>query len=80
VVVEALASGRPVVASDVGGIPELVDADCGILTPARNAGKLAEALRQALDRRWDEAGIARKFQRGWAQVAEDTYHICRGVI
>lgn len=43
--VEALAAGRPVVASDVGGIPEVVvDGVTGRLVPRRNARMFADAL------------------------------------
>lgn len=76
VLVEALACGRPVVATPVGGIPEVVDAESGILVPARDAQALAAGLAQALDRRWDEAALARKFSRDWRQVAEDTLEVC----
>lgn len=76
VLVEALACGRPVVATPVGGIPEVVDAESGILVPARDAQALAAGLAQALDRRWDEAALARKFSRDWRQVAEDTLEAC----
>ena len=76
VLVEALACGRPVVATPVGGIPEVVDAESGILVPARDASALAVALVQALDRHWDEAALARKFSRDWRQVAEDTLEAC----
>ena len=76
VLVEALACGRPVVATPVGGIPEVVDADCGILVPARDAAALTAGLAQALDRRWDEAALSRKFSRDWRQVAEDTLEAC----
>jgi glycosyltransferase involved in cell wall biosynthesis len=41
---EALAAGRPVVASAVGGLPEAVGSD-GILVPAGDAAALAAALR-----------------------------------
>jgi len=74
--IEALSCGRPVVATSVGGIPELVNANNGILVPPRESGALAEALRSALARRWDEAGIAKAVARGWDQVADDTYQLC----
>ena len=76
VLVEALACGRPVVATPVGGIPEVVDAESGILVPARDAAALAAGLAQALDRHWDESALARKFSRDWRQVAEDTLEAC----
>jgi|SRR5580658_1707200 teichuronic acid biosynthesis glycosyltransferase TuaC len=77
VLVEALACGRPVVATAVGGIPELVTANCGILVPPRDAQQLAAALDAALLRHWNEPAIARQFCRGWDQVAAETDVICR---
>jgi glycosyltransferase involved in cell wall biosynthesis len=77
VVIEALACGRPVVASRVGGIPELVNSNCGILTPPRDPEALAAALHEALNRDWDTDFIAGQFRRGWDQVAAETYQICR---
>jgi teichuronic acid biosynthesis glycosyltransferase TuaC len=74
--IEALSCGRPAVATAVGGIPELVNADNGILVPPRDSEALAEALRRTLARQWDEAGIARAFTRGWDRVADDTYEMC----
>jgi len=44
-VLEALASGVPVVATRVGGNPELVvDGECGALVPPGDSGSLAEAV------------------------------------
>ncbi len=76
VLVEALACGRPVVATPVGGIPEVVDADCGLLVAARDPVALAAGLRDALDRRWDEEALSRRFSRGWDAVAGDTLRVC----
>lgn len=76
VLVEALACGRPVVATPVGGIPEVVDADCGVLVPARDAAALADGLRDALDRDWNEAVLSRRFSRDWDTVAADTLRAC----
>jgi glycosyltransferase involved in cell wall biosynthesis len=44
-ILEAMALARPVVASDVGGIPEMVeDGVTGLLVPARDPGALADAI------------------------------------
>jgi teichuronic acid biosynthesis glycosyltransferase TuaC len=59
VVIEAQACGVPVVASNVGGIGELVSADTGILVPPANAAALADALAKAFSRSWDQSLIVR---------------------
>jgi glycosyltransferase involved in cell wall biosynthesis len=42
---EAMACARPIVASLVGGVPEIVvDGGCGLLTPAGDVESLADAL------------------------------------
>jgi teichuronic acid biosynthesis glycosyltransferase TuaC len=80
VVVEAIACGRPVVATNVGGIPELVDESCGILVPPRDSPKLAEALERALSTTWDPSRIWTHLGRGWDKVAEETYELCARVV
>jgi glycosyltransferase involved in cell wall biosynthesis len=80
VMMEALRCGRPVVASNVGGIPELLTEASGILTPPSNPAALADALRQAFSRRWDEAAISRMNRRTWADMAGETFDICLKVL
>lgn len=42
--VEAAMMGKPIIACDVGGNPELVNDEIGILVPVQNAAALAEAM------------------------------------
>ena len=44
-IVEAMAHGLPIVATAVGGIPDVVTPDVGLLVPPGDAPALAEALR-----------------------------------
>jgi teichuronic acid biosynthesis glycosyltransferase TuaC len=71
VVLEALASGRRVVASAVGGIPDLITQPAlGALVPSQQPEALAEALVQALQTPYDPAEVARLGARGgWAASA-----------
>jgi glycosyltransferase involved in cell wall biosynthesis len=75
-VVEALSCGRPIVATDVGGIPELVKESCGILVPARDAARLRAALDAGLSKAWDSGRIAATSRRDWEKVAEETFAVC----
>jgi glycosyltransferase involved in cell wall biosynthesis len=58
VALEAMACGLPVVASRVGGVPEIVnDSVNGFMVPAGEPVILADRLREALDKNWDRNAI-----------------------
>jgi glycosyltransferase involved in cell wall biosynthesis len=48
VVIEALCTGIPVIASRVGGIPEVIDENNGILVEAGNENELLEAMKKMI--------------------------------
>jgi glycosyltransferase involved in cell wall biosynthesis len=68
-ILEAMAAGLPVVASDVGGVAELVeDGVTGLLVPPADPARLAQALARVLDdrdlrQRLGTAGRARARER-----------------
>jgi len=76
VVIEALNCGRPVIATNVGGIPELVNEKSGILVPPRDSQALAGAIKTAMERKWDERLISDQFRRGWDDAAGEILTIC----
>ncbi len=78
-VIEALACGRPVVATNVGGIPDLVDARSGLLVAPHNSEALERALCQVLSQTWDPQAIAATFRRTWRDMAADTFQVCEDV-
>jgi len=80
VILEALSCGRPVVATSVGGVPELVDDSSGVLIPDNRPPTIADALQRAGNLHWDRQAIARRHQRSWAQVAKETYQICQDAL
>ena len=67
-ILEAMAARVPVVASDVGGIPEIVrNAINGRLFPAGNAGALCQALAEAVDQPDATAAMA---EQGFHDVVD----------
>ena len=80
VLIEAMASGLPSVATRVGGVPELLDAQAGLLVAPADPGALAAASEAALERGFDSAAIARRARerysyetvaRGWTAIYEE---------
>ena len=57
--ISALAAGRPIVATDVGGIPDIVTPECGVLVAPNRPSALAAAMREmATAIRDDHPGVA----------------------
>jgi glycosyltransferase involved in cell wall biosynthesis len=69
---EAMAAGLPVVASAVGGVPELVvDGETGYLVPPGEAERLAEALESLLD----DPALRRRMGRSGRSRAEALFDL-----
>ena len=76
VLVEALASGLPIVATRVGGIPEIVDERVGLLVPPGDADSLADAILRLLEcpDRFDHSEIAGRAVRYSREAVGSAIH------
>ena len=85
VLVEAMASGVPVIGSTSGAIPEVI-ADAGLIVPEGNAKELAGAIEKLLSNpglraHLAQAGRERVEQHySWSRVADHTYEFYRGIL
>jgi glycosyltransferase involved in cell wall biosynthesis len=70
--VEAMAIGKPIIASAVGGVPEALDqGECGILVPPDDPGALRAGIRRLLD----QADLAAQFGSRAREHAKRAYSI-----
>jgi glycosyltransferase involved in cell wall biosynthesis len=74
-ILEAMAASLPVVASAVGGTPEVVDNSCARLVPSRNASALANAIRDMAD----DSSLRVRMGAAGRQRVEDLFTIDRMV-
>lgn len=85
VIVEAMATGIPVIGSTCGAIPEVIDG-AGLVFPERDADALAGAIRRILanaDLREEFARVGRRRVEehySWDCVAKKTYELYRQVL
>jgi glycosyltransferase involved in cell wall biosynthesis len=80
VVLEALASGRPAVATRVGGIPDvLASPDAGVLVAPRSAEDLARGLLDALGRTWDAERVRACGPGSWQESADRLFEVLTSI-
>jgi glycosyltransferase involved in cell wall biosynthesis len=72
VALEAMRAGLAIIATNVGGLPEIVeDGETGLLIPPNDAGALVEAIRSLDSERLKQMGLAaaERFSRRWTSEA-----------
>ncbi|MBR5101515.1 MAG: glycosyltransferase [Muribaculaceae bacterium] len=68
-VIESLCTGTPVVGSRMGGIPELIHDNEGIVVPANDVGALREAIVKAWEEKWDYDAIGKNARTRFSSQA-----------
>ena len=74
-ILEAMALERPIVATEVGGVPSVINGDTGVLVPAKDPKALASAVAELLADR-ERAATLGKAARA---LAESSYGLDRMV-
>lgn len=76
VLLEALASGRRVVATRVGGIPDVVTSPrLGLLVPPRDPAALTQALERGIEEPYDPAELTAAAPHGWSESAAQLHGV-----
>jgi teichuronic acid biosynthesis glycosyltransferase TuaC len=73
VVMESLACGIPIVASNVGSVPELINDSNGKICIAGDSVGLSQMLFEALNIRWDRVSIRDNVKGDWEQCGHEYY-------
>ena len=81
-VIESLACGTPVVATEVGAVPDLVrPGETGEIVPVGNTGALHAALARALRREWSREAVRQSIAgRSWDTVAREVLAVFESVL
>ena len=81
VVLESIACGTPVVATDVGGVSEVLTEKCGIIINDRNADELAAAINEALSGKFNRDSVAAiGAENSWQETTQGQLNIFNGIV
>lgn len=84
VVLEAMAAGKPIIASEVDGIPEIFEAGTGYMIKP-SAKTIEEKLNLLIDdknlrQKMGRLGKQKVKRHSWVEVARETIKVCNGVL
>jgi glycosyltransferase involved in cell wall biosynthesis len=81
-VLESLACGTPVVATDVGAVPDILPTpSAGRIVPAQQVEPLRDAVADVLSRTWDAERVLRESGvKSWDGVAAEVREVLRNVV
>jgi glycosyltransferase involved in cell wall biosynthesis len=80
VIIEAMASGLPVVATDDRGFEWIVGKEGGILVDVTDAQAYAEALLEAHERDFQDGPQRRAERFSWSRVAQEYQELIEGIV
>jgi glycosyltransferase involved in cell wall biosynthesis len=82
VLIEAMACGKPVIGTQVGGVPEIITTDeVGRLIRPKDSEVLAMAVLEALDKEWSTEKILEQTQRySWNKIAKRILSVYQKVL
>lgn len=82
VIPEAMASGKPVIGTRVGGVPEaMASDDVGVLVNPKDPEALAQAILEALDRKWRPQIISNYAkQYSWSNLVKQILEVYQQVL
>lgn len=81
VILEALGSGRPVIASKVGAIPDIVTNKSGILFEAQDVADLTDSIKTALKVQWNAEEIIESVRHlSWEEAAKKYFDVFNSTI
>jgi glycosyltransferase involved in cell wall biosynthesis len=84
-IIEAMAAGKPVIATDIGGVPEIVgDGETGVLVKAGDEEALANSMQFLAEdensrKRFGENAVKQSARFGMGSVARETLAVYRNI-